>query len=69
MRSHAKELYDADDLPPGWDWVERGDSVVYINPRGEETDDDPRGSFKRFLAITLEDAKAEAVAGRKPAWA
>jgi hypothetical protein len=42
-----------DELPPGWNWLERDGAVVYVTPNGIETHQDPRESLEVFTEAVV----------------
>jgi hypothetical protein len=47
-KKRAKKDFDADHLPPGWEWEEHDGEVFYTMPNGETTWDDPRHDWEIF---------------------
>jgi hypothetical protein len=57
VEARAAKMQDADELPPGWDWVLGEDGTVcFLNAQGERVEEDPRDAS--LLAYQEEVAAA-----------
>jgi len=70
VRRYAKEQFDDDELPPGFDWeADDQGKVLYTLPDGSKTAKDPRHNWASYLEAFMSKARADTAAGRKPKWA
>jgi hypothetical protein len=70
VRRYAKEQFDEDELPPGFDWEADNDGrVLYTLPNGTKTPKDPRHNWAGYLEAFMTEARTKTAAGRRPKWA